>query len=1041
MGANAPKNPYIAVMPKTSPKASPQPAAVKTPSRGDHVFLVDGSSYIFRAYHALPPLNRKSDGLQVNAVLGFCNMLWKLLRDMPPDNRPTHLAIIFDKSEMTFRNKLYPDYKAHRPPAPDDLIPQFPLIREAVRAFDLPCLEQVGFEADDLIATYVRQACERGATATIVSSDKDLMQLVTDCVTMYDTMKDRRIGIAEVIEKFGVPPEKVVEVQALAGDSTDNVPGVPGIGIKTAAQLIVEYGDLETLLARAGEIKQPKRREALIENAEKARISRRLVLLDDKVELDVPLDDLAVHEPDARKLVAFLKAMEFSTLTRRVAEYSQIDPADVEPDPGFQSGASVFAPPPSGRAPANGGASSPAPRAGELDLFAPQAGEGQGGGSQERSTSGAFLSRTGGNRQQTGDASKGTPISLAAARAEEARKTRIDRSQYQTLRTLEGLNAWIARVHEVGFVAIDAKASSIDPMQAEICGIALALGPNDACYIPLSHKQSGDGAGLFAAGLAPDQITTSDALGALWPVLESAGILKIGFNIKFNAVMFAQHGVTIRNHDDAQLMSYALDAGRNAHGLDALAESWLGHATISHGELIGSGKGKLTFDQVAIDKATAYSAEDADVILRLWRVLKPRLVAERMTAVYETLERPLISVLARMERRGISIDRQVLSRLSGEFAQTAARVEAEIQEIAGEPINVGSPKQLGDIIFGKMGLPGGSKTKTGAWSTSAHILDELAEQGHDFPKKILEWRQVSKLKSTYTDALPTYVHPQTHRVHTTYALAATTTGRLSSNEPNLQNIPVRTEEGRKIRRAFIASPGHKLVSADYSQIELRLLAEIADIPVLKQAFRDGLDIHAMTASEMFGVPVKDMPGEVRRRAKAINFGIIYGISAFGLANQLGIAREEASAYIKKYFERFPGIRAYMDATRDFCRTHGYVETLFGRKCHYPDIKASNASVRSFNERAAINARLQGTAADIIRRAMTRMEDALAEKKLSAQMLLQVHDELIFEVPDDEVAATLPVVQHTMQDAPFPAVLLSVPLHVDARAADNWDEAH
>ena len=1017
-------------MPKTSEKAAAKPVAVKAPAKGDHVFLVDGSSYIFRAYHALPPLNRKSDGLQVNAVLGFCNMLWKLLRDMPPDNRPTHLAIIFDKSEITFRNKLYPDYKAHRPPAPDELIPQFALIREAVRAFDLPCLEQVGFEADDLIATYVREACERGATATIVSSDKDLMQLVTDCVTMYDTMKDRRIGIAEVIEKFGVPPEKVVEVQALAGDSTDNVPGVPGIGVKTAAQLIVEYGDLETLLKRAGEIKQPKRREALIENAEKARISRQLVLLDDKVKLDVQLDELAVHEPDARKLIAFLKAMEFSTLTRRVAEYSQIDPADIEPDAGMKSGASVFASPPLG---ASG------------DLFAPSplAGEGRGGGSQERSAAGSppSLHKGGGNQQQAGEGIKGTPISLAAARAEAARKTKIDRNKYQTVRSLDQLNAWIARVNDFGYFAIDAKASSIDPMQAEMCGIALALGPNDACYVPLSHKQSGDGAGLFAAGLAPDQIKAADALKALRPLLESAGILKIGFNIKFNAVMFAQHGVTIRNHDDAQLMSYALDAGRNAHGLDALAETWLGHATMSHGELTGSGKGKLSFDQVAIDKATAYSAEDADVILRLWRVLKPRLIAERMTAVYETLERPLISVLARMERRGISIDRQVLSRLSGDFAQTAARVESEIQEIAGEPINVGSPKQLGDIIFGKMGLPGGSKTKTGAWSTSAQILDELAEQGHEFPKKILEWRQVSKLKSTYTDALPTYMHPQTHRVHTTYALAATTTGRLSSNEPNLQNIPVRTEDGRKIRRAFIASPGHKLVSADYSQIELRLLAEIADIPVLKQAFRDGLDIHAMTASEMFGVPVKDMPGEVRRRAKAINFGIIYGISAFGLANQLGIPREEASAYIKKYFERFPGIRAYMDETRDFCRAHGYVETLFGRKCHYPDIKASNASIRSFNERAAINARLQGTAADIIRRAMVRMEEALAEKKLSAQMLLQVHDELIFEVPDDEVAATLPVVQHTMQDAPFPAVLLSVPLHVDARAADNWDEAH
>ena len=1096
-------------MAKTSEKAAAKPVAVKTPAKDDHVFLVDGSSYIFRAYHALPPLNRKSDGLQVNAVLGFCNMLWKLLREMPPDNRPTHLAIIFDKSEVTFRNKLYPDYKAHRPPAPDDLIPQFALIREAVRAFDLPCLEQGGFEADDLIATYAREAGERGATATIVSSDKDLMQLVTDKVTMYDTMKDRRIGIAEVIEKFGVPPEKVVEVQALIGDSVDNVPGVPGVGPKAASTLIAELGSLDRILsaeshpekieeelkakladlekkitviagepvkpssaAQVGKILEAKFGEAalsrdkkgnptadtetierlanagnefctlilrarnlsrviggtvakIVEHKKLALTSRQLVLLDDKVKLDVPLDELAVHEPDARKLIAFLKAMEFSTLTRRVAEYSQIDPADVETDEKNSSGAS-------GR---SAGSSPPPPRAAGGDLFADQ------DAPSPASGRGSASSVARGPDKSDKSNVVLTPQALAAARAEAARKTPVDRSKYRTVRSLEELNAWIARVHDVGHFAIDAKATSIDPMQAEMCGIALALGPNDACYVPLSHKQSGDGAGLFAAGLAPDQIEAAEALEALCPLLESPGILKIGFNIKFNAVMFAQHGVTIRNHDDAQLMSYALDAGRNAHGLDSLAETWLGHAIISHGEVTGSGKAKLSFDQVAIDRATAYSAEDADVILRLWRVLKPRLVAERMTAVYETLERPLISVLARMERRGISIDRQVLSRLSGEFAQTAARVEAEIQEIAGEPINVGSPKQLGDIIFGKMGLPGGSKTKTGAWSTSAQILDELAEQGHEFPKKILEWRQVSKLKSTYTDALPTYVHPQTHRVHTTYALAATTTGRLSSNEPNLQNIPVRTEDGRKIRRAFIASPGHKLVSADYSQIELRLLAEIADIAVLKQAFRDGLDIHAMTASEMFGVPVKDMPGEVRRRAKAINFGIIYGISAFGLANQLGIPREEASAYIKKYFERFPGIRAYMDETRDFCRAHGYVETLFGRKCHYPDIKASNASIRSFNERAAINARLQGTAADIIRRAMVRMEDALAEKKLSAQMLLQVHDELIFEVPDDEVAATLPVVQHTMQDAPFPAVLLSVPLHVDARAANNWDEAH
>jgi DNA polymerase-1 len=1014
-------------MPKTLPKTTAdtkpaadkpaaKPVATKPAGKGDHVFLVDGSSYIFRAYHALPPLNRKSDGLQVNAVLGFCNMLWKLLRDMPEDNRPTHLAIIFDKSEITFRNKIYPEYKAHRPPAPDDLIPQFSLIREAVRAFDLPCLEQVGFEADDLIATYVRQACERGATATIVSSDKDLMQLVTDCVTMYDTMKDRRIGIPEVIEKFGVPPEKVVEVQALAGDSTDNVPGVPGIGIKTAAQLIVEYGDLEQLLFRATEIKQPKRREALIENAEKARISRQLVLLDDKVNLEVPLDDLAVHEPDARKLIAFLKAMEFSTLTRRVADYSQIDPANVDADPGYASGASVFSPlPPSDVVPTPG------------DGTPAQAAPGAHNKSASKEDKAASL--------------KGAPVSLAAAREEALRKLPVDRGKYQAIKTLEELNAFIARIHDSGHLVVEIRANSIDPMQADLCGIALALAPNDACYVPLAHKQSGGGAGLFDAGLAPDQIKHADAIEALRPVLESAGILKIGYDVKFTTVMLAQHGITLRNTDDAQLISYVLDAGRGSHALEQLSERWFGHAMLKESELLGSGKGKITFDQIPIDKAMPLSAEGADMILRVWRVLKPRLVAEHMNTVYETLERPLVSVLARMERRGISIDRQVLSRLSGDFAQTAARVEAEIQKIAGEPVNVGSPKQIGDILFGKMGLPGGSKTKTGAWSTTAQVLDELAEQGHDFPKKILEWRQVSKLKSTYTDALPTYVNPQTHRVHTTYALAATTTGRLSSNEPNLQNIPVRTEDGRKIRRAFIATPGHKLVSADYSQIELRLLAEIADIPVLKQAFKDGLDIHAMTASEMFGVPIEGMPSEVRRRAKAINFGIIYGISAFGLANQLGIAREEASAYIKKYFERFPGIRAYMDETRDFCRQHGYVTTLFGRKCHYPDIKASNASVRAFNERAAINARLQGTAADIIRRAMTRVEDALAEKKLSAQMLLQVHDELIFEVPDAEVEATLPVVQHVMQDAPFPAVLLSVPLHVDARAATNWDEAH
>ncbi len=1026
-----PASPAKSPATKSAAKAAPAKApAAKAPSAsaprsGDHVFLVDGSGYIFRAYHALPPLNRKSDGLQVNAVLGFCNMLWKLMRDMPPDNRPTHLAIVFDKSEVTFRNKLYPEYKAQRPPAPDDLIPQFALIREAVRAFDLPCLEQAGFEADDLIATYVREACERGATATIVSSDKDLMQLVTDCVSMYDTMKDRRIGIPEVIEKFGVPPEKVVEVQALAGDSVDNVPGVPGIGIKTAAQLITEYGDLETLLTRAPEIKQPKRREALIENADKARISKQLVQLDDRVALDVPLDDLAVHEPDSRKLIAFLKAMEFSTLTRRVAEYSQIDPSDVEADASMKSAS----------APAHVAATAQAtsPGSSDLDLF--------GQGAPGKTSNAGQWSGSQPKQSAVTDTGPQTPKALADARAEEARSAKFNRAAYATIRSADDLKRWIARAFDAGQVALTVETSAADPMTAEITGISLATGVNESCYIPLAHTKPGDGAGLFAGGPAPDQIKAADALAALKPLLADAGVLKIGHDLKFDTVVLAQHGIDMAPVEDTILISYVLDAGRAKHDQESLAESWFGHKTIGFGDLVGSGKNRITYDQVTIEKATEYAAERADLTIRLWRVLKPRLLAYRVNTVYETLERPLVPVLARMERRGISIDRQVLSRLSGEFAQTAARVEADIQKIAGEPINPGSPKQLGEIMFGKMGLPGGAKTKTGAWSTSAQILDELAEAGHEFPARVLEWRQVTKLKSTYTDSLPEYVNPQTHRVHTTYALAATTTGRLSSNEPNLQNIPVRTEDGRKIRKAFIATKGHKLVSADYSQIELRLLAEIADIPSLKQAFNDKLDIHAMTASEMFGVPIKDMPGEVRRRAKAINFGIIYGISAFGLANQLGIPREEAGAYIKKYFERFPGIRAYMDATRDFCREHGYVETIFGRKCHYPDIKASNPSIRAFNERAAINARLQGSAADIIRRAMIRMEDVLAEKKLSAQMLLQVHDELIFEVPDDEVAKTLPVIQLVMQDAPFPAVSLSVPLQVDARAASNWDEAH
>ena len=1005
------KTPAEPAVKSTAAPASPSARPLK---KGDHLFLVDGSSYIFRAYHALPPLTRKSDGLQVNAVLGFCNMLWKLLAEMKPEDKPTHLAVVFDKSERTFRNELYPEYKAHRPETPEDLRPQFPLIRQAVHAFEIPSLEQIGYEADDLIATYARLACEAGATTTIVSSDKDLMQLVGNGVIMYDTMKDRRIGPDQVVEKFGVGPEKVIEAQALIGDSTDNVPGVPGIGPKTAAELLGQYGDLETLLAHASEIKQAKRRENLTTFAEQARLSKKLVTLDQNVPLDVAVDDLAVHEPDYKHLIAFLKAMEFNTITRRVAEKSGIDASAIEADASLVSSSAT-----------KGGDAPPAP---QLDLGAPPSpAPPRSAAPNEKPESGAL-----------------TPIALATARGEAARAATFDRSKYECVRTLADLKKWIARAHDSGVVAVDTETTSLDAMQAGLCGFSLAVAPNEACYVPLGHKEGGSNGGgdLFApeAKLCANQISEEQALTALKPLLEDCGVLKIAQNMKYDWLVFAQRGIEIVSYDDTMLISYVLDAGKNGHGMDALSEKWLGHEPIHFKDVAGSGKSQVSFDLVAIDKATEYAAEDADITLRLWYALKGRLPAEQVTTVYETLERKMPTMLARMERRGISIDRQVLSRLSGEFAQEQARLADEITEIAGEPINPGSPKQIGDILFGKFGLPGGTKTKTGQWSTGARALEDLAEQ-HELPRKILDWRQVSKLRSTYTEALPNFVNPTTHRVHTSYSLAATTTGRLSSSEPNLQNIPIRTEDGRKIRKAFVAAPGMKLVSADYSQIELRLLAEIADIATLKKAFQDGIDIHAMTASEMFGVPVKDMPPETRRRAKAINFGIIYGISAFGLANQLGIERNEAGDYIKKYFERVPGIRDYMEDTKAFCREHGYVTTRFGRKCHYPEIKNSNPSIRAFNERAAINARLQGTAADIIRRAMIRIEPELEKAKLSAQMLLQVHDELIFEVPENEVEKTLPVVTRVMEKAPEPAVMLDVPLQVEARAADNWDEAH
>jgi DNA polymerase-1 len=998
---------------------------------GDHLFLVDGSGYIFRAYHALPPLTRKSDGLPVGAVSGFCNMLWKLLadaRDTSVGVTPTHLAVIFDYSSKTIRNELYPEYKANRSAPPEDLVPQFALIREATRAFDLPCIEMEGFEADDIIATYARLAEEAGADATIISSDKDLMQLVTAKVSMYDPMKDRQIGVAEVVEKWGVPPEKMIDLQALTGDSVDNVPGIPGIGPKTAAQLLDEYGDLDTLLARASEIKQNKRRENLIEHADMARISRKLVTLKNDVAMELGLDALVLNAPDGPRLVAYLKGMEFTSLTRRVADALDTDASAVEAAVITVEGGDVHGP--------DMGSTQTSPLRGGRDGEQSETGA---GGGQEASHTPTPSLRSDPPLKGEGELVL-TPAAHANRIAERAATATIDRSGYVTITDLATLSDWVARASYQGFVAFDTETTSLDAMQAQLAGFSLALAPRVAAYVPVGHRSGVDD--LLGGGLADGQIPLDDALAVLKPLLEDAGVLKIAQNMKYDWLVMRQHGVTVRSFDDTMLISYVLDAGMNAsHGMDALSERWLGHTPVAFKDVAGSGKSQITFDLVDIARASEYAAEDADVTLRLWQVLKPRLVAQGLTSVYERLERPLVAVLARMEERGISVDRQILSRLSGDFAQSAAALEAEIQELAGEKFNVGSPKQLGEILFDKMSLPGGTKTKTGQWSTSAQLLEDLAAEGHLLPRKIVDWRQLTKLKSTYTDALPAFINPQTKRVHTSYALAATTTGRLSSSDPNLQNIPVRTAEGRKIRTAFIAESGKQLISADYSQIELRVLAHVADIAQLKQAFADGLDIHAMTASEMFGIPVKGMAPEVRRRAKAINFGIIYGISAFGLANQLSILREEASQYIKTYFERFPAIRDYMDATKAFAREHGYVETIFGRRAHYPEIRSSNPQVRAFNERAAINAPIQGSAADIIRRAMVRMEDALAAAGSPAQMLLQVHDELIFEVETGAVEATIPVIRTVMEGAAMPARNLSVPLVVDARAADNWDEAH
>ena len=910
-----------------------------------HVFLVDGSGFIFRAFHALPPMTRP-DGTPVNAVYGFCTMLMRLLEDTDADR----IAVIFDTSRKTFRSDIYPEYKAHRPPPPEELVPQFDLIREATRAFNLPSIELAGYEADDLIATYARQAVEAGADVTIVSSDKDLMQLVSDKVSLLDPVKLQLQSFEAVEAKFGVTPDKVVDVQSLAGDSTDNVPGVPGIGVKTAALLINEYGDLETLLSRAEEIKQKKRRENLIEFAEQARISQQLVRLAQDAPVPEPLDSFTVKQPDADTLLGFLETQAFKSLTAKV----------------------------------------------EANLAAD------------------------GNIRTT--PAEAAPVETA----------------YELVTTRDALDQWVAEAYETGLLAIDTETTSLNAHLAELVGISLSPAEGRACYIPIAHRNEAAGELSLDGGATVPNLPLADAVAGLKDILLDDSVLKIGQNIKYDMEVLARHGLHIKTADDTMVLSYVLDGGQHGHGMDELAELFLAHTTIKYSDVAGKGKDAVTFDRVPLDKALDYAAEDADVTLRLWKKLKPRLAEEHMVSVYEELDRPLVPVLADMERTGVLVDAAGLRGLSRDFAQRLEGLEAEIYDLAGRKFTIGSPKQLGEILFDEMSLPGGKKTgKSGAWATGAEVLEDLAAQGHDLPARVLDWRQLSKLKSTYTDALVEDINPETGRIHTSLAQTVVNTGRLSSSDPNLQNIPVRTEEGRKIREAFIAAPGHVLMSADYSQIELRLLAHVGQIDSLRQAFLDGLDIHAVTASEVFGIPLDGMDPMERRKAKAINFGIIYGISAFGLARNIRVPQGEAKAFIDAYFERYPGIREYMNKAKAFAGEHGYVTTIFGRKCHTPGIKDKNGARRAFQERVAINAPLQGSAADIIKRAMIRLPGALERAGLGARMLLQVHDELLFEVPEGEVEATKALVAETMQDA----ASLSVPLVVETGTAANWAAAH
>ena len=931
------------------------------------LYLIDGSGFIFRAFHALPPMNR-ADGTPVNAVFGYCNMLNKLL----DASKILNIAVIFDAGRKTFRNDIYADYKAHRPPPPPELIPQFALIRDATRAYGLPSIEAPNYEADDLIAAYAKAALAQDREVCIVSSDKDLMQLIRPGVEMYDPLKSIPIGTDEVLKKFGVTPDKVVEVQALAGDSTDNIPGVPGIGVKTAAELINLYGSLDNLLAEAANIKQPKRREALIQNAELARISRRLVLLDDSAPLPVPLEQLVWRQDHHVELTAFLREQNFKSLLAKLdADFSSHN---------VGRGAATYA---------------------------------------------------------AGEGTVATEIKII-----KKEEPLID---YELVQTEERLQWWIDAARTTGYVAIDTETDSLTASTAKLVGVSLAIAPGKACYIPVGHvdpQTAAEGSGFsFGGGSVPQQIPVRTVVKNLHDLLQDPAVLKIAHNLKYDAQVLGQHGLVIEPYDDTMLLSYVLSAGLHGHGLDDLAELHFQHKMISYGEVTGTGKNKITFDRVPLDKAVAYAAEDADFTLRLWQLLKPQIAQQHVTRIYERIERPLVPVVAAMETIGVRIDPEILRQQSHGFAVRLQKLESEIHALAGHSFNVGSPQQLGNVLFAEMALPGGVKGKNGAFSTASDILEPLAEGGHEIVIKLLDWRSVAKLKSTYTDALPEQISAQTGRVHTSFSLVGAATGRLSSTDPNLQNIPIRTEDGRAIRRAFVAEPGYTLLSVDYSQIELRLAAATAGIAALIQAFHDGVDIHALTASQVFGIPLQEMTLDKRRAAKAINFGIIYGISGFGLSKQIGISPSEASEFIRQYLNRFHELRDWMETTKDFARTNGYVETLFGRRIYIKDLKEKIPARRSFGERQAINAPLQGTAADIMKRAMIRVNPALREAGLGARLLLQVHDELVFEVPIKELDATTKLVKDIMENAPNPAASLKVPLVAEAGSAANWAEAH